>query len=67
MTSTRSYRRNFSEDEVSNEFKRCAGFQFDRNVVEAFFKAYKSGKIIPPDLLNISDALKFNVKGDDSD
>jgi putative nucleotidyltransferase with HDIG domain len=62
MTSTRSYRRNFSEEEVIKEFKRCAGFQFDREVVKAFFRAYQKGLIVPPDLLNVVDALKFEKK-----
>ncbi len=62
MTSTRSYRRNFSEEEVIKEFKRCAGFQFDREVVRAFFKAYRNGKITPPDLLDLSDALSAEKK-----
>ena len=48
MTSSRSYRRNFSEEEVMKEFNRCAGFQFDRNVVDAFFRAYRKGRIVPP-------------------
>jgi putative nucleotidyltransferase with HDIG domain len=48
MTSSRSYRRNFSEEEVMKEFNRCAGFQFDRRVVEAFFRAYRKGRIVPP-------------------
>ncbi|MHC5020384.1 MAG: HD domain-containing phosphohydrolase [Planctomycetota bacterium] len=48
MTSSRSYRRNFSEEEVMKEFNRCAGFQFDRVVVEAFFRAYRKGRIVPP-------------------
>ncbi|MCI0342414.1 MAG: HD domain-containing protein, partial [Planctomycetales bacterium] len=47
MTSSRSYRRNFSEEEVFKEFNRCAGFQFDRRVVEAFFRAYRAGRIVP--------------------
>ncbi len=58
MTSTRSYRRNFSEEEVIKEFRRCAGFQFDRDVVRAFFKAYKNGKITPPDLLDIEGTIR---------
>ena len=48
MTSSRSYRRNFSEEEVMKEFHRCAGFQFDRRVVDAFFRAYRKGRIVPP-------------------
>lgn len=48
MTSSRSYRRNFSEEEVAKEFNRCAGFQFDRRVVDAFFRAYRKGRIVPP-------------------
>ncbi|MHC4601511.1 MAG: HD domain-containing phosphohydrolase, partial [Planctomycetota bacterium] len=55
MTSTRSYRRNFSEEEVIKEFKRCAGFQFDREVIRAFFRAYKKGKIVPPHILSVDD------------
>jgi len=62
MTSTRSYRRNFSEEEVIKEFKRCAGFQFDRTVVKAFFRAYRNGNIIPPDLLNVNTALHMEKK-----
>ncbi|MHC5080527.1 MAG: HD domain-containing phosphohydrolase [Planctomycetota bacterium] len=57
MTSTRSYRRNFSEDEVIKEFKRCAGFQFDRDVVDAFFRAYKHSRIVPPHILSVDQIL----------
>jgi putative nucleotidyltransferase with HDIG domain len=57
MTSTRSYRRNFSEEEVIKEFKRCAGFQFDREVVKGFFSAYRKGRIVPPDILSVEQVL----------
>ncbi len=36
MTSDRPYRSAKTQEEAINELKRCAGFQFDRGVVEAF-------------------------------
>jgi putative nucleotidyltransferase with HDIG domain len=48
MTSSRAYRRNFSEEEVLAEFRRCAGHQFDPQVVEAFFRVYARGALVAP-------------------
>jgi HD-GYP domain-containing protein (c-di-GMP phosphodiesterase class II) len=45
MTSSRSYRRNFSEAEVAEEFRRCSGRQFDPQVVEAFFRVSARGSL----------------------
>ena len=47
MTSSRPYRRNFSIDEVIEEFERCAGDHFDPIATEHFIKLLKSGKIRP--------------------
>ena len=46
MTSSRAYRRNFSEEEVFAEFRRCSGQQFDPQAVEAFFAAYRKGALV---------------------
>lgn len=46
MTSSRAYRRNFSEVEVFEEFRRCAGKQFDPEVVEAFLRSYTNGTLV---------------------
>ena len=48
MTSSRAYRRNFSEEEVLAEFRACSGRQFDPQVVEAFFRVYARGALVAP-------------------
>ncbi len=53
MTSSRTYRRNFSREEIVLEFQRCAGSQFDRGIVEVFLKAHETGHMEPPDILDI--------------
>lgn len=45
MTTDRPYRRALSKEEAIEELKRCAGTQFDENVVKAFIKAYERGEI----------------------
>ncbi len=45
MTTDRPYRAAFSELVALEEIKRCAGTQFDRQVVEAFLRAYERGEI----------------------
>jgi len=45
MTTDRPYRRALKKDEAVEELKRCAGTQFDQEVVKAFVKAYEKGEI----------------------
>ncbi len=45
MTTNRPYRKALSKEVAIGELKRCSGAQFDREVVEAFVKAYESGEI----------------------
>jgi putative nucleotidyltransferase with HDIG domain len=45
ITSARSYRPARSHDEAVSELQRCAGKQFDPEVVEYFVAAYKKGRI----------------------
>ncbi len=45
MTTDRHYRKALTKGVAMKELKRCAGAQFDREVVEAFVKAYESGEI----------------------
>jgi putative nucleotidyltransferase with HDIG domain len=45
MTTDRPYRRALSKEMAIKELKRCTGTQFDREVVEAFIKAYEAGEI----------------------
>jgi len=45
MTSDRPYRKGLSEEAVLNELKQFSGTQFDKDVVEAFIKAYNQGEI----------------------
>jgi putative nucleotidyltransferase with HDIG domain len=45
MTTDRPYRKALSKKVAMEELRRCAGAQFDGQVVEAFVKAYESGEI----------------------
>jgi len=45
MTTDRPYRRALTRETAIGELKRCSGIQFDREVVEAFIKAYQMGEI----------------------
>lgn len=45
MTSDRPYRKALSREEAFDELKRCSGTQFDKHLVEAFIKAFETGKI----------------------
>jgi len=46
MTSKRSYKKAMSKDEAIEEFKRCAGTQFDPVLVEKFIEILSNGDII---------------------
>ncbi|MCX5687448.1 MAG: response regulator [Candidatus Omnitrophica bacterium] len=46
MTSDRPYRKALPEEAALNELKNKSGTQFDTEIVEAFMKAYKKGKIV---------------------
>ncbi|HSB06832.1 MAG TPA: HD domain-containing phosphohydrolase, partial [Thermodesulfobacteriota bacterium] len=45
MTTNRPYRKALTKEAAIRELKRCSGTQFDRNVVEAFLKAYRNKEI----------------------
>jgi HD-GYP domain-containing protein (c-di-GMP phosphodiesterase class II) len=45
MTTDRPYRRGLSKELAIKELRRCSGTQFDKEVVEAFVKAYETGEI----------------------
>ena len=45
MTTDRPYRRALSKEMAIKELRRCSGTQFDKEVVEAFVKAYEKGEI----------------------
>jgi HD-GYP domain-containing protein (c-di-GMP phosphodiesterase class II) len=47
MTSLRPYRRSLSAGEAADEIARCAGTQFDPDVVDAFLAALDAGEILP--------------------
>jgi HD-GYP domain-containing protein (c-di-GMP phosphodiesterase class II) len=47
MTSLRPYRRSLGAAEAASEIRRCAGTQFDPEVVEAFLAALDAGEIMP--------------------
>ena len=46
MVSDRPYRKRISLKEACEELKRCAGTQFDAQVVEACMKAYEKGTLL---------------------
>jgi len=46
MTAGRPYRRALTSDEAATEVDRCAGTQFDPDVVEAFLSALGAGEIV---------------------
>jgi len=45
MTTDRPYRKALDKREAVREVKRCSGTQFDKEVVEAFVRAFKTGDI----------------------
>jgi HD-GYP domain-containing protein (c-di-GMP phosphodiesterase class II) len=45
MTSDRPYRKALSREKAFDELRRCSGTQFDKGLVEAFIKAFETGKI----------------------
>ncbi len=45
MTTTRPYRKGLTHDVAIKELKRCAGTQFDKDVVKAFTRAYRKGLV----------------------
>lgn len=45
MTTDRPYRKGLSQELAIKELRRCCGTQFDREVVEAFIKAYEAGEV----------------------
>lgn len=46
MTSDRPYRRAFSKNEALSELQRCAGSQFDRNIVEKLLSLAQKGMVM---------------------
>ncbi len=47
MTSSRPYRKNFTIQEVVNEFERCSDDHFDKKLTKIFLKLIKDGKVMP--------------------
>ena len=45
MTTNRPYQKALNEEEAISEMERCAGIQFDPEVVKAFIQAYNHGDI----------------------
>lgn len=45
MTTDRPYRKGLSQKEALTELKRCAGTQFDPEIVEFFLKAFAKGQV----------------------
>jgi HD-GYP domain-containing protein (c-di-GMP phosphodiesterase class II) len=48
MTSDRPYRPALSEPRAIAEIERCAGTQFDPDVVTVFAEAWRQGALDPP-------------------
>ena len=45
MTTDRSYRKAMGKEVAIEELRKCSGTQFDKDVVEAFIRAYQNGEI----------------------
>ena len=45
MTTNRPYHNALDEAKAIAELKRCAGLQFEKDVVDAFIQAYENGEI----------------------
>ncbi|MBI5682256.1 MAG: HD domain-containing protein [Deltaproteobacteria bacterium] len=45
ITTDRPYRKGLAPNDAVNEIRRCAGTQFDKDVVDAFIKAFENGEI----------------------
>jgi putative nucleotidyltransferase with HDIG domain len=45
MTTDRPYRKAMEKEDAVGELKRCSGTQLDKEIVEAFLKAYQRGEI----------------------
>jgi HD-GYP domain-containing protein (c-di-GMP phosphodiesterase class II) len=46
MTSDRSYRRALSQAQAIDEIERCAGAQFDPDIVRVFVEAWRDGSLV---------------------
>jgi HD-GYP domain-containing protein (c-di-GMP phosphodiesterase class II) len=46
MTTDRPYRKGLGLDKAFDELKRCSGSQFDPQIVDAFFSAWREGELI---------------------
>ncbi len=62
MTSTRPYRQGLSHETALEEIKRCAGSQFDPEVVEIFVKISEKCKNITEDIEFTNDNI-INISG----
>ena len=45
MTTARAYKKSCTPEEAFDEFKKCAGLQFDPELVEVFHQAWKKGNL----------------------
>lgn len=59
ITTARSYKKAFPPQEAFEELLKCAGTQFDPEIVETFYQAWKSGRITKRDYINL-DFLKIH-------
>jgi putative nucleotidyltransferase with HDIG domain len=50
MTTDRPYRKAMAKEVAINELRKCSGTQFEKDVVEAFIKAYQEGEIREQDI-----------------